>query len=39
MLVLVDDISLKLIKENKSDIIEYKKKEDDILFPHQVEGI
>jgi hypothetical protein len=39
MLTLVDDITLKLIKDEKPHTIEYEKREGDILFPHQVEGI
>ena len=39
MLVLTDDIQLKLLKDKEPKIIKYKPKEDDTLFKHQVEGI
>ena len=40
MLVLVDDISLQLLEDNKpKKIYKYEKKEGDVLFEHQVQGI
>ena len=38
MLVLIDDVTLQLVKDKNPKIYKYEPK-DDLLFPHQVEGV
>ena len=38
MLVLIDDVTLQLVKDNNPKVYKYEPK-DDLLFPHQVEGV
>lgn len=38
MLVLIDDVTLQLVKDKNPKVYKYEPK-DDLLFPHQVEGV